>query len=233
MCIKDGLYTKEKVRVLGKGGTVGVDTQKFSFRKKTIYNKEIRDQYNISPDSTVLGFVGRIQRDKGINELLTAFKNLLSSNNQAILMLVGAVDYANPVDDELMKWAENEKNVVFTGQVGDVYKYMSCFDVLVHPTYREGFGMVLQEAAALKIPIITTRIMGPREFITDQYNGELVEAKNSEQLEVAIGKLLKDSVLRAEYAERIYEYTLKYFERSIMVDRIIQDRERIISEKIR
>lgn len=59
----------------------------------------------------------------------------------------------------------------FTGPVSDVPKYMSAFDVLVHPTYREGFGMVLQEAAALKVPIITTDIIGPGEFIQRDQTG--------------------------------------------------------------
>ena len=202
MCIDDGLYKPDKVKVLGKGGTVGVDFSVFDYSQKSTFNKSVRDQLNISYDSFIYGFVGRIQSDKGLNELLAAFKTIVNDNENVFLIIVGAEDNVNPLNPELIEWAKNSTRVFFTGPVNDVYRYISCFDVLVHPTYREGFGMVLQEAGALKVPIITTDIIGPGEFIIDKETGELVPPKDVNQLYSVMKKYLLDRELISNYAER-------------------------------
>jgi len=224
MCVKDRIYKQEKVKVLGKGGTVGVDFSQFDLSQKAVSNKSVRTEFNIPDNACIFGFVGRIQRDKGINELLVSFKKIFEKDKETYLMLVGAIDEVNPVAESNMSWAKECSHVIFTGYVKDVYRYMSAFDLLVHPTYREGFGMVLQEAAALKIPIITTNINGPGEYIIDKDTGYLVEAKDSEALFFVMNKLYRDEAERNRMAEKNYRYTLNYFERSVMVDNIIRDR---------
>lgn len=230
MCVKQHLYPEHKVKVLGKGGTVGVDLTRFDFSKKAQYRKEIMEQYNIPNDAFLFGYAGRIQRDKGSNELIRAFKRI--DNPNAYLMLVGRIDKQNPVESENMQWAQNCPRVIFTDYVPDAYRYMSAFDVLVHPTYREGFGMVLQEAAAVKTPIITTNIMGPGEFIQNGATGILVEPKNEDQLFNAMEKLMKNSDLRKKFAEKDYQYVCENFERSVMLNRILDDRNEL-SKKVK
>ncbi|MBO4339096.1 MAG: glycosyltransferase [Clostridia bacterium] len=232
MCIDDGLYKPDKVKVLGKGGTVGVDFSVFDYSQKSTFNKSVRDQLNISYDSFIYGFVGRIQSDKGLNELLAAFKTIVNDNENVFLVIVGAEDNVNPLNPELIEWAKNSTRVFFTGPVNDVYRYISCFDVLVHPTYREGFGMVLQEAGALKVPIITTDIIGPGEFIIDKETGELVPPKDVNQLYSVMKKYLLDRELISNYAERNYNYTKSFFERQVMVNRIVDDRVSVINNRI-
>lgn len=228
LCVKNHLYSKKKAKVLGYGGTVGVDFAKFELDKKAEYRNEIRENYSVPEDATLLGFVGRIQTDKGINELIEAFMKLYDEDSSRYLMLVGPIDTANPIKDENMKWAEKCPNVIFTGRVSDAYRYMSAFDLLVHPTYREGFGLVLQEAAALKTPILTTNIIGPSEFITDGFNGVLVEPKDTDSLYNGIKELVLFPEKMNEYAENGYKFTLENFERSVMVGRIIADREELL-----
>ena len=224
MCVRRRIYSKKKVKVLGKGGTIGVDLNKFDSSLKKQYRNEIILQYKLPEASFLYGFVGRIQKDKGINELIQAFKKLVEEYD-AYLMLVGSIDDQNPIDKENMEWAQNSERVIFTGVVTDVYRYMSAFDILVHPTYREGFGMVLQEAAAVKTPIITTDIMGPGEFIQNGTTGILVQPRNKDTLYNAIEQLYRnDSELR-RYAENNYQYVKDYFERSVMIRRIFEDRE--------
>ena len=224
LCIKDKIYKSEKVKVLGKGGTVGVDFSQFDVSKRAVYSKEIREKYKISESAIVFGYVGRIQRDKGINELLESFKQISLKENDIFLLLVGAIDDANPINPDLMAWANQCDKVKFVGFVSDTYKYMSSFDILVHPTYREGFGMVLQEAAAVKTPIITTDIMGPREYINNWVTGILVPPKNVKALKDEMLKLVDDMPLRDTLAINNYEYTKEHFERSVMVNRIMNDR---------
>lgn len=224
LCIKQRLYPEIKVKVLGKGGTIGVDFKLFDCSQKQRYRKEIIDQLIIPDKAFIFGYVGRIQRDKGINELIQAFK-ILIEDIDAYLVLVGNIDNHNPIEEENMIWARSSKHVVFTGPVSDVYRYMSAFDVLVHPTYREGFGMVLQEAAAVKTPIITTDIIGPGEFIQNGVTGILIEPCNFEKLYNAMRYLYLDKAELIRFAENAYEYVLHHFERSLMVRRIYEDRE--------
>lgn len=225
MCVKDHIYPAEKVKVLGNGGTIGVDFNQFKVDKKNDYRKEVISQFNIPQNAFVFGFVGRIQPDKGVNELIIAFRKIYEENKNAYLMLVGPPDTENQIAEEKIGWAMNCPNVIFTGLVTDVHRYISTFDTMVHPTYREGFGMVLQEAAAVKTPIITTNIMGPGEFIKNNVTGILVEEKNSEQLYDAMCIMIIDAELRKRFANQCYDYTKNNFERAVMVNTILQDRE--------
>lgn len=231
MCIAEHLYPRKKVKVLGKGGTVGVDFSRFDIEKKEQYRREVCEKYQIPSDNTVFGFVGRIQTDKGVNELIDAFKELSEEEPNLRLMLVGQLEEVNEIDAKKLAWAKESDKVIFTGRVNDPYKYMSAFDIMAHPTYREGFGMVLQEAAALKIPIITTDIIGPGEFIKDKETGILVPAKDSRSLYDAMKTLLYDQEYRKKLAEQCFQYTQQYFEQSIMVTRAIVDREDILRRK--
>lgn len=231
LCIQERLYPRSKVKVLGFGGTVGVDFSRFDLDKKADRKAEVYEEFSIPSNASLFGFVGRINQDKGINELIEAFQKISSQNSAAYLMLVGNIDKNKPIKEENMRWAQQSSQVIFTGPVSDVPKYMSAFDVLVHPTYREGFGMVLQEAAALKVPIITTDIIGPGEFIQRDQTGLLVPAKDSDKLRDAMLKLLEDSTQRNTLAEKCHEYTRQNFERQVMVGRIINDREDLLKKR--
>lgn len=228
LCIKDRIYPAKKVKVLGLGGTVGVDKNKFDINTKADYRYEVRKNFEIPQNAFVFGFVGRIQKDKGINELLAAFKSLLSKHSDIYLMLVGNIEQEENLNRDLLDWALKCDRVVFTGVVRDTYRYISAFDTMTHPSYREGFGLVLQEAGALEVPIITTNILGPSEFITNGVNGALVEAKNAEELEEVMAEFKQNDELREKYAKAVYEHTINNFERSVMVGRIVADREELL-----
>lgn len=223
MCVKQHLYSAEKVKVLGKGGTIGVDLSRFDYKKRQQYRAEILEKFCLPENAFIFGFVGRIQRDKGINELIQAFKRI-SEKKEVYLFLVGNIDTHNPISHENIEWIKNNAHVVLTGYITDTYRYMSAFDVLVHPTYREGFGMVLQEAAAVKTPIITTNIMGPGEFVQNETTGLLVEPQNADQLYIAMDRLNAEPALCSRFAEESYRFVCENFERSVMLDGILKDR---------
>lgn len=228
MCVADHIYPEKKVKVLGKGGTIGVNLSVFDVMKKPQYRAEIRQQMGIPENAPVFGFVGRIQKDKGVNELLEAFREIWKDCPNSYLLLVGGIDDTNPILTGNMEWARSCANVKFSGLVADVYRYISAFDIMVHPTYREGFGMVLQEAAAMKTPIITTDIIGPGEFITNRKDGLLVKPMDACALEQAMQKMLNAPDERAQFAQKAYENVVENFERSVMIRRIIKDREELI-----
>ncbi len=231
LCISEHIYSRRKVAVLGLGGTVGVDFKRFDLSKKQENRAAVIKELELPEDATILGFVGRINADKGINELIEAFQEICSRFDNTYLCIVGAIDDVNPMNPDAYAWAQASDRVIFVGQVQDVPKYMSAFDMLVHPTYREGFGLVLQEAAALKVAIVTTDIIGPGEFVQDRKTGILVPPRNAQALQCALEELLGDPAQRQAYAENVYAYTKEYFERSVMVARIIEDREALLIKR--
>lgn len=218
--VSEGLYPQEKAVVVGKGGTIGVDMQQYDISTKAEYRSLIRNQYNIPDDAFVYGFVGRVSADKGCTELLTAFKKITESEPNARLLIVGPMEDNCGVPVEILEWARKSEQVVMTGMVDGpkMNEYYSAMDVLVHPTYREGFGMVLQEAGALGIAMITTKIPGASEVMEAGVSCLLVEPKDVSELEAAMKKLITDRECSQKIGQAAYKRTKKYYDRPIMLE---------------
>lgn len=223
MCIEDKLYKAEKVKVLGYGGTVGADFSRFDISKKSEWNKAFREQYGIGEKDFVFGDICWVRRDKGSNEFISAFKRL--NQRDAWLVFVGDIYNEDPVDPELMEWAKASDRVIFTGRVLDVEHYVAGFDCMVHASYREGLGMVLQEAGAMGVPCITTDIPGPKEFGINGETGLLVERMNTDDLFDKMSFLYNDRNRLNKLSKGVFEMTKARYERSVMVNRILADRE--------
>ncbi|MFI3164500.1 MAG: glycosyltransferase family 4 protein [Bacillota bacterium] len=223
--ISEKLCKEEKISVIGKGGTIGVDLTLCDLDTKPLICSDMRKKYNIPIDAFVYGYVGRINADKGINELITAYRQINIDCSNVYLILVGMMDDVNPITDYNLEWIINCNRVVMTGNVSsiEVYSYIASFDILVHPTYREGFGKVLQEAMAMAVPIITTNIPGASEVIENGISGVLVEARNANELYEKMNYLKDDMNLRNIYGLNGRIRVEKYFNRPIMLKNILED----------
>lgn len=228
MCIKDRVYPINKAKVLGDGGTIGADFTRFDISKKIEYNCQTRQRYGIPENNIVFGDIGSIRKDKGTNELITAFRNL--NHEYVWLMLVGDVFEADAPEKDLMDWARNCSHVVFTGRVMDVEHYVAAFDCLVHPSYREGLGMVLQEAGAMGVPYITSDIIGPSEFGINGKTGLLAKVGDADDLHEKMVSLINNREKLQEMSQDVYQYTKAKFERSIMLKRLLDDRNQLAKE---
>ena len=177
--IKDGLYPREKSSVIWNGSACGVNIDNYDLSKRNAWRKEIRTKYNIPDDSVVFGWCGRITRDKGHKELFEAFRELNKVDKKARLLMVGSYDNVETINPELFKWAQECKEVIFTGPVPrkEVPEMYSAMDVFCSLSYREGFGLVVIEAAAMKLPGIVTDVPGQIDTIVDGETGILVPAK--------------------------------------------------------
>lgn len=228
--VSEGLYEAKKAVVVGNGGTIGVDMQKYDISKKAKWRNIIRKQYQIEEDDFVFGFSGRISVDKGCRELLSAFRQMEEEGSKAKLVIVGPVDENCGIDSKLVSWARNSENVVLTGMVdrSQMYKYYSTMDVLVHPTYREGFGMVIQEAGALGIPVITTKVPGASEVMIDGVSSIHIEAKNTSQLIDAMRDLSGNPEKVLNLGREAYNRTKKLYDRTIMLENQRLDYEQLI-----
>jgi len=229
--IDEGLCKKEKISVVGIGGTIGVELDKCRAFDHAEKRAELREKYGIPAETFVYGYVGRVNADKGINELIEAFKTVSAEKKDAYLVLVGMLDDANPIKEENLEYAKSQENIVLTGNVppSEVYYHMSMFDVLTHPTYREGFGKVLQEAMGVGIPIITTDVPGPSEVIENNVSGILCRVKDPEDLAEKMLLLYNDGALRKGFAQKGLQRAEKYFDRPIMLNNILVDMNGILN----
>lgn len=228
--VKEGLYKSGKAAVVGNGGTIGVDTLVYDIEKKSDWRDEVRGKYALSADDFVYGFAGRISRDKGCAELLQAFLNISESNSRAKLLIVGPCEENCGVEGELIAKAKESDNIIFTGGVknAEMKKYYSAMDVLVHPTYREGFGMVIQEAGALAVPTITTKIPGASEVMVDGSSCILVDAKSVSSLQDAMENVLDSEQLVISLGSAAYERTKELYDRPVMLEHQRKDYEKLI-----
>ena len=231
--IAEKLCKQNKISVVGIGGTIGVEIDLCCGFDKEKIRAQYRESCNVPNDAFVYGYVGRINKDKGINELIEAFKDVSKKVDNAYLVLVGMLDDANPIDEENLEFAKTCKNIVMTGNVpaNEVYYYMSMFDVLTHPTYREGFGKVLQEAMGVGVPIITTDVPGPSEVIEDNVSGILCNAQDGQDLKEKMILLYENGEMRNNFAKAGFERAKKFFDRPIMLNNILNDMNEIMNVK--
>ncbi len=219
--ISEGVCKEDKITVIGIGGTIGVDFSEFDISKYEEYRSEIRSRHSLNRDEFVFGYIGRIHRDKGLNELVEAFKKI----DNAKLLLVGDLDNNYPPRQENLDFIDTNDSVIVTGRVShdDVPKYLCAMDVLVHPTYREGFGHILQEAMVMGVPVITTDVPGPSEVVEDDISGKLIPVMNSLELSREMNSLMNDKERQEKYSKNGRIRAEKYFEKSVMVGHIIED----------
>ncbi len=221
--LSERLYSADVVKVVGKGGTIGVDLKVFSLEKKQDSINEVNKIYNLE-NYYVYGFVGRLTTDKGAKELLMSFCKL-SKKHEVKLLVIGPNEFLN--DNEIMNIIDTQcmKNIIFTGYIPHdlLYKYYSRFDCFVHPSHREGFGMVLQEAGAMCLPIITTNIPGASEVFINQESCHLVPPNNPSKLHEAMELLLLDRDYSEKISRNAYLRTSELFERGKMINQLIDD----------
>ena len=228
--VQEKLCPEEKISIVGIGGTIGVDLAKCREFDRLEKREDMRAKYGIPQDAFLYGYVGRINADKGINELIEAFLLVSEQVPEASLALVGMFDDANPVTPENLKVIQDHASIISTGYVpsSEVYYHMAMFDVLVHPTYREGFGMVIQEAMGVGVPVLTTDIPGPSEVVEEGKSGILCLVKDSKDLASKMKLLYGDPELREKLANAALERASKYFDRPIMLQNILDDMNRIL-----
>ena len=178
--VNDGLCKQEKIQVIGYGSAGGVDTERFNPKN---VESSVRNELSIPKDAFVFSFVGRIVKDKGINELVNAFEKLSMEKDDVHLIMVGPKeDKQNPIEEATLDIINNNINIHYVGEQHDVRPYLKDSNAFVLPSYREGFGMVLIEAGSMGLPCITTNITGCNEIIVPGENGSVVEPKDENAL---------------------------------------------------
>jgi glycosyltransferase involved in cell wall biosynthesis len=177
-----------KLVVLGEGSSKGVDLAQFAPGAS-----HTREQLGIPREAPVIGFVGRLTADKGLPELLEAFAAILAEEPGAYLLLVGWFDAAeDALDVGVRVRIEGHPRIVCTGYVTDTAPYYRAMDLMVLPSWREGFPNVVLEAAATGVPVIATYCTGSRDAVVPEVTGLLVPPGYPDAICEAALALLRD-----------------------------------------
>lgn len=198
LALASGLCRRGKISILGPGSVNGVDAEKV-FNPSLLPAKAraaTRVLLGIPPESLVIGYVGRIVRDKGIQELAAAWTWLRQRYADLYLLLIGWEEAQDPVAPATQKALKSDPRVVFSSPVKDLAPYYSAMDIVTLPTYREGFPVVPLEAAAMGLPVVTTTVDGCPEAVVDGKTGILVPPRDSQRLGEALEILLLDPDMR-------------------------------------
>ncbi|MCL7746083.1 glycosyltransferase family 4 protein [Halalkalibacter alkaliphilus] len=223
------LYTSNKSNVIWNGSANGVDLNRFDFTSKQKWSDEIRQKYKISNDDLVFGFIGRLNKDKGINELLSAFKYISQHNVNVKLMMIGPEENAG-VHQDLFEWSQQSETVIYCGFTNEVEKYYSALDVFILPSYREGFGSVVIEAEAMGIPVIVTDIPGPTDAMLRGETGLVVPKGEVDPLIEAM-KTMLNPTLRHEMGEKAIVFVREKFDQRVLWKHILEDRNRLVMKE--
>lgn len=214
--IVDNNFCKsQKLKVIGDGSSNGINTNYFKATAEII-DKAMQLKRDLSLDERnfTFIFVGRLVKDKGIEELIAAFTELNKQYPDARLLLVGPFEpELDPLSKNCLQQIESNKAIINVGFQNDVRPYLAISSALVFPSYREGFPNVPMQAGCFDLPSVVTDINGCNEIVEPEKNGLLIPAKNVDALSAAMIRLISDKAL--------YN-TLKSNARKMIVDRYEQ-----------
>jgi len=233
VAMNDRICKPEKIAV-PLGGTINGIDARGRFNPERFGAKErlaVRQRYAIPPDALVVGFVGRIARDKGITELLAAKRTLSEEFSNLHWLIVGTFDDTDPIKPEERDEILGDSRIHLTGWIEDIVELYAAMDVLVLPTYREGFPTAPIEAAAMEVPVVATRIPGCVDAVQDGVTGTLVPPRDPESLAAAIRAYLKAPELRRRHGQAGRERVLREFRQEAIWEALFQEYVRLLQEK--
>ncbi len=213
--VKNGVSNDKKIDVLGYGSVCGVDHDRF--RKNYHIRRCMREKYSIGESAIVFLFLGRLNRDKGVYDLLQAFQMLNNSVNKW-LIFVGPCE-----DEDLLKMLLSiEGNVIYQNYTSTPEYYYWMSDVLCLPSYREGFGNVIIEGAAASLPCIASRIYGVTDAVEEGYSGLLHQVGNVHDIRSCLEFWIRDSKKIADFGEKARQRVSEKFNTKNLVKEFLQ-----------
>ena len=197
--VVEGLVDRDGIGMLGAGSNAGVDLQRF--KVDPIARRRLRQQMGAVEEACVFIFVGRLARDKGVFDLVQAFKKMADTVASVEMWMVG------PDEEGLLPSLQQAGSgclapIRWLGKTSEPEKYMAAADVLMLPSYREGFGSVIIEAAACGIPAIAYRIDGVIDAVVEDVTGILVPVGSVHDLVAAMNAIYQDGNRRSNLGDR-------------------------------
>lgn len=227
-CRKQGLYDENKSCVIWNGSAKGLDLSAFDVSHKEEYAEEIKAKYGIKEEEPVIGFVGRLGREKGCHELFRAFQQVKKEFPKAKLLFVGPIEKEETIEPEMLQYFRTCDDIIKTGRVSHVEKYTSAMDIFVLPSYREGFGMGVVEASAMQVPVVVTKYPGPSSAMEDGISGYSVPVGDVEQLTNIILSLLRNPQEARQIGKMGRKFVEERFEQKQFIEKYMANRMQLL-----
>ena len=232
VAVEEGLCSPRKIAVLGNGSVNGVDAvRQFNPERWTSVRADTRMAHGIPEDALVMGFVGRIVRDKGITDLTESWQQLREQFGNLHLLLVGPFEPEDPLPDTVSEALRFDTRVHLTGPQRVPAPFYAAMDLVVLPTYREGFGIVAIEAAAMALPVVATHIPGCFEAVRDGVSGTLVPPRDPRALTEAIREYLLRPELRHRHGWAGRNRVRRDFTQETIWDALYREYIRLLRER--
>lgn len=221
--VQDGLTPRNKMVLLGNGSCNGIDAVGVFNPKVLDTSKmdEIRKKWGVPKDAFVIGYTGRMVQDKGIEELVAAFKRIEEKYPKTILLLVGMLEERDAVNPETVNEIKTNPRIIHTGLVlGNMEYYYAMMDVLVLCTHREGLGSALLEAAAMGVPTLTTSHTGSCDAIKENVTGMFVTMNDANSIVEKVSMYIENEELRQKHGRQGRQFILDGFQQELVWDDI-------------
>jgi glycosyltransferase involved in cell wall biosynthesis len=239
--VRLGYTTEAKTCVPGKGSPSGIYadpnglhpeeiTQTAQIRERA---RALRAQLGIPDRAPVVGFAGRIARDKGVPELLDAFDLLRASFPDARLLMLGRFDDSDPIPESYLKRLRSDPRLVVT-YVSNTAAYYRIMDVVAFPSYREGLaGPPLEAALVAEIPSVVFEATGAADAVCDGVTGTIVPLGDVASFACALERYVTNENLRREHGQAAYNYVRRYFGPEIVLGAIYEEYVRLLNARSR
>ena len=227
--LMDYKITKKALKIIANGNINGIDCDYFNTNHFSETTKQsLKAALKVDPNDFVFIFVGRLVKDKGINELITAFVRFSETNKQVKLLLVGPFEqHLNPINDSTLQKIKENSTIISVGYQNDVRPYYAISNCLVFPSYREGFPNVVLQAGAMNLPCIVTNINGSNEIITNNENGLIIEIKNENAIFEALNVMIIEKQLYEKLKNNARKKIVTNFEQKIVWEAVLDEYKKI------
>ncbi|WP_200878588.1 glycosyltransferase family 4 protein [Sphingobacterium sp. ML3W] len=229
--IQNHYTSKEKLNVICNGSSNGIDTSFFS--RENLDEDELvklKTSLMINEHDFVFVFIGRLVSDKGINELVSAFVQL--NKPHVKLLLVGSLESdLDPLDKEIQVEIDNNPSIITVGFQRDVRPYFAISNVLVFPSYREGFPNVVMQAGSLGLPSIVSNINGCNEIIIEGQNGTIIPLKNADVVLEAMIRFVDDVNFYNNLKSKARKMITDRYEQKVVWNSLLTEYNRLLQKK--
>ncbi|MDA9320123.1 glycosyltransferase family 4 protein [bacterium] len=222
--IYQNISQSDKIKIIGKGTSNGISLSIFNPNQVTDATiAQLKEELNITTELVYL-FIGRMVRDKGIVELVRSFQKLHVNNKSSKLLMVGPLEQdLDPLPQDVLDAIQNHSAIISLGYQEDVRPYIAMSDVLVFPSYREGFPNVPMQCGAFKKALILSDINGCDEIVEHEKNGLLVKAKDSDGLYDAMRFMLENPDERIRFGNEAYKHIKYSFDQKEVWNAILEE----------
>lgn len=209
----EGIASPAKMTVIRSGSSNGVDALGAydPRRYDTAYRSALRAELGLPEDALVIGFVGRLARDKGVRDLQEAWCRIRAAHPRARLLAIGPEEAEDRPTLDAIGRLRSDARVHLVTDMREAAPYYLLMDVLVHPSHREGFPNVVLEASAMKVPVVTTDAIGCVDSVDDLTTGMIVPSRSPEAMAEAVNQYLLDASLRRRHGDAGRRRVLREF----------------------